>query len=55
MSGPDSKLWIFDLDEAITVLSELEGLIDKSVKVTGCTDLLCSAMIDVFYQMERDA
>lgn len=44
----DSKLWISDLDETIAALSELEELAGRSVLVTGCTGLICSAIMDVF-------
>lgn len=43
----DSKLWLSDLDEIIAVLPELEELAGKSVMVTGCTGLICSAVVDV--------
>ena len=47
--GIDSvKLWISDLDEIISVSPELEELAGKSVMVTGCTGLICSALVDVF-------
>ena len=47
MSIFESKLWISDLDETITVLPELEELAGKSLMVTGCTGLICSAVVDV--------
>lgn len=47
MSIYDSKLWISDLDEIIAGLPELEELSDKSVFITGCTGLICSAVTDV--------
>ena len=43
----DRKLWIADLDEIISSLPELEELAGKKVLVTGCTGLICSAVIDV--------
>ena len=43
----DSKLWISDLEEVIASLPELEGLVDKSVMITGCAGLICSAVADV--------
>ena len=43
----DSKLWISDLDETIAALPELAQLANKSVMVTGCTGLICSAVVDV--------
>ena len=43
----DSKLWISDLDETIAALPELNDLAGKSVMVTGCTGLICSAVVDV--------
>lgn len=48
MSIYDSKLWISDLDETISVLPELEDLSDKSIMVTGSTGLVCSAVVDIF-------
>lgn len=47
MSIYDSKLWVFDLDETIAALPELDELAGCSVMVTGCTGLICSAVIDV--------
>ena len=47
MSIYDSKLWISDLDETIAGLPELNDLAGKSVMVTGCTGLICSAVVDV--------
>ena len=47
MSIYESNLWISDLDETIEVLPELDRLAGKSVMVTGCTGLICSAVIDV--------
>lgn len=47
MSIYDSKLWISDLDETIAELPELNGLSGKSVMITGCTGLICSAVVDV--------
>lgn len=47
MSIYDSKIWISDLDETIESLPELYELTGKSVMVTGCTGLICSALVDV--------
>lgn len=47
MSIYDSKLWISDIDETIALLPDLNVLADKRVMVTGCTGLICSAVIDV--------
>ena len=47
MNNYDSKLWISDLDETIAALPELNDLAGKSVMVTGCTGLICSAVVDV--------
>lgn len=43
----DSKLWISDLDETINALPELRKLAGTNVMVTGCTGLICSAVVDV--------
>lgn len=43
----NSRLWLADLDKTLTVLPELEELAGKSVMVTGCTGLICSAVVDV--------
>ncbi len=43
----NSKLWISDLDETINVLPELDELADNSVMITGCTGLICSAIVDI--------
>lgn len=47
MSILDSKLWISDLNEIIEVLPELRELAGKTIMITGCTGLICSAVIDV--------
>ena len=47
MSIHNSKLWIADLDKTLTGLPELAELAGKSVLVTGCTGLICSAVVDV--------
>lgn len=43
----DSELWISDLDETIIELPEFDELAGKSVMITGCTGLICSAVVDV--------
>ena len=43
----NSKLWISDLDETIAALPELGDLAGMSVMITGCTGLICSAVVDV--------
>ena len=48
MSIYDSKLWISDLDETIGALPHLNKLEGCSVMVTGCTGLICSAVVDLF-------
>ncbi len=47
MSIYDSKLWISDLNDTIEALPELHELAGKSVMITGCTGLICSAVVDV--------
>ena len=47
MSIYDSKLWLSDIDEVIGLLPELDELAGKSVMITGCTGLICSAVVDV--------
>ena len=47
MSIYESKLWISDLDEIIAALPELHALSGKSVMITGCSGLICSAVVDV--------
>lgn len=42
-----SNLWVSDLDETIEALPELYTLAGKSVMVSGCTGLICSAVVDV--------
>ena len=42
-----SKLWLADLDKTVAVRPELSELTGKSVMVTGCTGLICSAVVDV--------
>ena len=43
----ESECWISDLDEIIAILPELEELCGKSVMITGCNGLICSALVDV--------
>ena len=43
----NSKLWLSDIDEVIAELPELEALAGKSIMITGCTGLICSALVDV--------
>jgi len=47
MSIYSSKLWISDLDEIVSSLPELKQLAGKTVMITGCTGLICSAVADV--------
>ncbi len=47
MSIYNSKLWLADLDKTVLALPELAELAGKSVMVTGCTGLICSAVVDV--------
>ncbi len=50
MSIYNSKIWVSDLDEIVASLPELEDLVGKRVMITGCTGLICSAVIDVLIQ-----
>lgn len=43
----DSKLWMEDLDGVLARLPELGELEGQTVMVTGCTGLICSAVVDV--------
>ena len=47
MSIYDSRIWISDLDEILAELPELEEMTGCSVMITGCTGLICSAVVDV--------
>ncbi len=47
MSIYDSKLWVSDLDETIASFPGLSELSEKKVMITGCTGLICSAVVDV--------
>lgn len=47
MSIYNSQLWISDVDETVTALPELKELAGKSVMITGCTGLICSAVADI--------
>ena len=47
MSIYDSKLWISDLDKTLTALPELKEICGKSILITGCSGLICSALVDV--------
>ena len=43
----DSKLWISDLDETLTAFPEFHKLAGKTVLITGCSGLICSAIVDL--------
>lgn len=43
----ESILWREDRDEILTQLPELGKLAHKSVLITGCTGLICSAVVDL--------
>lgn len=43
----DSRLWICDLDEVTGCLPELRELENSTILVTGCTGLICSAVVDL--------
>lgn len=53
MSIYDSKQWISDLDEEIALLPELDELAGKSVMITGCTGLICSAVVDILIRRNQ--
>ena len=40
-------MWLSDLDEVITTLPELVFLSGKSIMITGCNGLICSAIVDL--------
>ncbi|MDO4973586.1 MAG: NAD(P)-dependent oxidoreductase [Eubacteriales bacterium] len=42
-----SKLWLSDLDEVIASMPNLNKLSGKRIMVTGCTGLICSAVVDL--------
>lgn len=43
----NSEKWIDDVYKTMDVLPELEELAGKSLMITGCTGLICSAIVDV--------
>ena len=47
MSIYDSTQWIRDLDETIDSLPVLKELSGNSVMITGCSGLICSAVVDL--------
>ena len=48
MSIYDNKLWLSDLDEIIDAfLPEFNELAGKSIMITGCNGLICSAIVDL--------
>ena len=49
----NSRIWIEDLDKVLACLPELEELAGKSVLVTGCTGLICSAVVDVLIRWNK--
>ena len=42
-----SQLWISDLDEVLSGFNDTDRLAGKRVMITGCTGLICSAVMDV--------
>lgn len=53
MSIYQSRRWISDLDEILETLPELEELSGKSIMITGCTGLICSAVADVLVRWNQ--
>ena len=53
MNPYNSSVWISDIDQIIDVLPELNELSGKNVMITGCTGLVCSAVVDVFARWNR--
>lgn len=49
----DSELWISDLDETLQELPELNGLAGQRVMITGCTGLICSAVVDLLIRWNK--
>lgn len=43
----ESSLWISDLDEILAAFPEIDQLAGRSVLITGCTGLICSAAADL--------
>lgn len=43
----DNEQWIADIDEAISVVPDLNELVGCKVMITGSTGLICSAVVDV--------
>ncbi len=43
----NSKRWISDLDETLLAFPEFDNLEGKSVLITGCSGLICSAIVDL--------
>ncbi len=50
----DSELWNSDLDEIVNVLPELKKLEGKTLMITGCTGLICSAVIDILVRWNQN-
>ncbi len=42
--------WIKGLDQAITVIPELDEMSGKSVMITGAAGLVCSAVVDILFR-----
>ena len=47
MKITDCRQWIDDLDETIASLPELVDITGNTVMITGCTGLICSALVDL--------
>ncbi len=47
------NLWSSDIDEIIATLPELYDFEGKSVLITGCTGLVCSALIDTLIRWNK--
>ena len=43
----NNNLWTSDIDEILKELPELSTLDGKTIMITGCTGLICSAVVDV--------
>lgn len=51
MNINENKIWIDDINKSILSNYNLNELFSKSILITGCTGLICSAIIDILVQL----
>lgn len=49
----DCNLWLNDIDEVLEKIFDIKRLAGKSVLITGCTGLICSAVVDMLIRFNE--